>query len=132
MWPQRDAEEKKEKKNEKKALQWSLLSFDFKRDPKREEEKQKTRRFPHTVNEVRQQQNTKDTHSVLLFSQTERERERRRRRRRDKTAAIIISMRRRREKKKKILISSRALSFLRLKVKSTTETTNEFFLFKSR
>jgi hypothetical protein len=83
------------------------------------------------VNEVRQQQNTKDTHSVLLFSQTERERERRRRRR-DKTAAIIISMRRRREKKKKILISSRALSFLRLKVKSTTETTNEFFLFKSR
>ena len=34
----------------------------------------------HTVNEVRQQQNTKDTHSVLLFSQTERERERRRRR----------------------------------------------------
>jgi hypothetical protein len=84
------------------------------------------------VNEVRQQQNTKDTHSVLLFSQTERERERRRRRRRDKTAAIIISMRRRREKKKKILISSRALSFLRLKVKSTTETTNEFFLFKSR
>ena len=124
---------RKERKKKRKKKHWSLLSFDFKRDPKREEEKQKTRRFPHTVNEVRQQQNTKDTHSVLLFSQTERERERRRRRRRrDKTAAIIISMRRRREKKKKILISSRALSFLRLKVKSTTETTNEFFLFKSR
>jgi hypothetical protein len=48
LWPQRDAEEKKEKKNEKKALQWSLLSFDFKRDPKREEEKRRTRRFPHS------------------------------------------------------------------------------------
>jgi hypothetical protein len=47
LWPQRDAEEKKEKKNEKKK-HWSLLSFDFKRDPKREEEKRRTRRFPHS------------------------------------------------------------------------------------
>jgi hypothetical protein len=82
------------------------------------------------VNEVRQQQNTKDTHSILLFSQTEKERERKEEE--EIKTAIIISMRRRREKKKKILISSRALSFLRLKVKSTTETTTEFFLFKSR
>ena len=125
---QRDAKKKRRlarrKKNEKKS---SLLSFD-KRDP-HQRRRETDEKIP-THSGVRQQRNTKDTHSIL-FSQTERERERRRRRR-DKTAAIIISMRRREKKKKKILISSRALSFLRLKVKSTTETTNEFFLFKSR
>jgi hypothetical protein len=60
---------------------------------------------------VRQQRNTKDTHSIL-FSQTERERERRRRR--DKNSDRHLDEKKREKKKKKILISSRVLSFLRL------------------
>jgi hypothetical protein len=49
LWPQRDAEETKEKKRKKKHF-WSLLSFDFKRDPKREEEK-RTFEDSHTDSE---------------------------------------------------------------------------------
>ena len=74
LWPQRDAEEKKEKKNEKKK-HWSLLSFDFKRDPKREEEK-RTFEDSHTVNEVRQHNKTRKTRTLCYYFHKQREKER--------------------------------------------------------
>lgn len=102
MAPER--RKRKERKKKRKKKHWSLLSFDFKRDPKREEEK-RTFEDSHTVNEVRQQQNTKDTHSILLFSQTERERERRRRR--DKNSDHHLDEKKKREEEEDFNIIAR-------------------------
>jgi hypothetical protein len=49
LWPERREEEKKElaaKKKKRKKKHWSLLSFDFKRDPKKRRRETDEREIP--------------------------------------------------------------------------------------
>jgi len=71
LWPQRDAKEKKEKKNEKKST--GVFFPLILRETQKEKKRNGREGDSHTVNEVRQQQNTKDTHSVIIIF-TNRER----------------------------------------------------------
>jgi hypothetical protein len=63
-----------ERKKKRKKKHWSLLSFDFKRDPKREEEK-RTFEDSHTVNEVRQHNKTRKTRTLCYYFHKQREKE---------------------------------------------------------